>query len=306
MLTEISFFAPCPASGHKINMPPQLLALFSAFSYASFTICARLGLNYSTPITATIVSLSVRTLTLWAAVFLTGGIPEVAPIALLLVVALGIIQTATSLLTFTGLHKIGASRSEPLRNSYPLWSAIIAITVMDEEAGFPVLTGTLLVVIGVILISWRPTATTSTYRWWHVLFSLAAGFLAGIAFPVRRYALMISNEPVFFSAVIAVVSLSCLVTFLLTPVARRPPVWDRKALLPFIAAGCFEALGAVLALMALSAGRVVVVAPIVATTPLWTLFLTIILLRGHERVNRRSTLGTACVVTGTIAINLGR
>lgn len=90
-------------------MPPQLLALFSAFSYASFTICARLGLNYSTPITATIVSLSVRTLTLWTAVFLTGGIPQVAPIALLLFVILGMIQTATSLLTFTGLYKIGAA-----------------------------------------------------------------------------------------------------------------------------------------------------------------------------------------------------
>lgn len=287
-------------------MPPQLLALFSAFSYASFTICARLGLNYSTPITATIVSLSVRTLTLWAAVFLTGGIPKVAPVALLLFVILGIIQTAMSLLTFTGLYKMGASRSEPLRNSYPLWSAIIAIAFLHEEAGFPVLLGTLLVVGGVTLISWRPAVTTSTYRWWHVFFSLAAGFLAGIAFPVRRYALTISNEPVFFGAVVAVVSLACLVIYLFIPVATRPIVWNRKALLSFIAAGCFEALGVVLAFMALSVGRVVVVSPIVATTPLWTLLLTVILLRGHERVNRHTVLGTACVVTGTIAITLGR
>lgn len=287
-------------------MPPQLLALFSAFSYASFTICARLGLNYSTPITATIVSLSMRTLTLWTAVFLTGGIPQVAPIALLLFVILGMIQTATSLLTFTGLYKIGASRSEPLRNSYPLWSAMIAIAVLHEEASISVLMGTLLVVFGVILISWRPALTTSAYRWWHVLFSLAAGFLAGIAFPVRRYALNISNEPVFFAALVAVVSLACLVAYLFMPGAARPLAWDRRALFPFIAAGCFEALGAVLALMALSVGRVVVVSPIVATTPLWTLLMTIFLLRSHERVNPRTVLGTACVITGTIAINLGR
>lgn len=287
-------------------MPPQLLALFSAFSYASFTICARLGLNYSTPITATIVSLSVRTLTLWTAVFLTGGIPQVAPIALLLFVILGMIQTATSLLTFTGLYKIGAARSEPLRNSYPLWSAMIAIAVLHEEASISVLMGTLLVVFGVILISWRPALTTSAYRWWHVLFSLVAGFLAGIAFPVRRYALNISNEPVFFAALVAVVSLACLVAYLFMPAAARPHAWDRRALFPFIAAGCFEALGAVLALMALSVGRVVVVSPIVATTPLWTLLMTIFLLCSHERVNPHTVLGTACVITGTIAINLGR
>lgn len=287
-------------------MPPQLLALLAAFSYAVFTICARLGLNHSTPITATIVALSVRTLTLWAAVFLTGGIPQVATIALLLFIILGIAQTAMSLLTFTGIHKIGASRSEPLRNSYPLWAAIIAILILHEQAGLPVLAGTLLVVVGVILISWRPAVATSDYRWWHVLFSLSAGFLAGIAFPVRRYALTLSNEPLFFAALVAVVSLACLVIYLLMPVATRPPTWDRKALLPFVAAGGFEALGTVLVLMALSVGRVVVVSPIVATTPLWTLLMTIILLRGLEGVSRRTIFGTACVVTGTIAINLGR
>src|SRR5574341_860893 len=187
-------------------MAPQILALFSAFSFASFTICARLGLNYSTPITATFISLSVRTVGLWSVVFLTGGIPEVDPVAVTLFVALGILQSATSLLTFTGLHRIGASRSETLRNSFPLWSAILAITILQEQAGFAILMGTILVVAGVTLISWRPTVITSAYRWWDVLFSLGAALLAGIAFPVRRYALTISNEPLFFAAVIAVVS----------------------------------------------------------------------------------------------------
>jgi len=37
--------------------------------------------------------------------------------------------------------------------------------------------------------------------------SLAAGFLARVAFPLRRYALTMTNEPVFFSAVLAGVPL---------------------------------------------------------------------------------------------------
>jgi hypothetical protein len=44
-------------------------------------------------------------------------------------------------------------------------------------------------------------------RWWHIMYSLAAGVLAGIAFPLRRYGLTITNEPVFFAAIVAIVSL---------------------------------------------------------------------------------------------------
>jgi len=75
------------------------------------------------------------------------------------------------------LHKIGTSRSQPLRNTYPLWSALIAITIMHEKAGAMIVAGTLAIVIGVILISWKPDVPPPGYRWWHIIFSLAAGVL---------------------------------------------------------------------------------------------------------------------------------
>ncbi len=283
-------------------MLPQIIALCSAVFYASVAISARLGLQFSTPLTVTYVALSVRTVTLWTAVFLTGGIPEVATISVVVFILLGLLQTATSLLTYIGIEKIGASRSQPLRNTYPLWSAIIAITVLGEEAGPPVLAGTLFVVTGVVLISWQPGERASAYRWWHVLFPLGAALFAGLAFPVRRYALLISNQPLFFSALLAAVSLTCLLMVLVLSVRTQRPVWNRKALLPFVVAGGFESLAAFLSLFAVSIGRVVVVSPIVATSPFWTLLLTVVFLRGLERVNVRTVLGTFCVVAGTITI----
>ncbi|MFQ5539842.1 MAG: EamA family transporter [Candidatus Binatia bacterium] len=283
-------------------MLPQIIALVSAISYSAVAISARLGLQYSNPLTATCVALCVRTVTLWTGVFLAGGIPKVTTISVVLFVLLGILQTATSLLTFTGLSKIGASRSVPLRSSYPLWSAMIAISLLGEEASVTILAGTILVVAGVVLITWQPGEKESTYRWWHVLFPLAAALFAGIAFPVRRYALIISNEPLFFAALLATVALTCLVVYLLLQVGAQRPVWNRKALLPFVLAGGFEALAAYLSLFAVSIGRVVVVAPIVATSPFWNMFMAIIFLRGLERVNLRTIIGTFCVVAGTISI----
>jgi drug/metabolite transporter (DMT)-like permease len=286
-------------------MSPEALALLAAIAYALFTVYGWFGLQYSTPLAATLISLCARTVTLWTAVFLTGGIPDFLFPALAVFLVLGILQSATSLLTFVGLHKIGTSRSQPLRNTYPLWSALIAITLMHETAGWLILLGTLLVFGGVVLISWKPDVPPPNYRWWHILYSLAAGVLAGVAFPLRRYGLTITDEPVFFAAVVAVVSLLGAIPYLLAR-SDRGPVWHPKGVMHFAASGFFEAVGALLSLMALSTGRVVVVSPIVATTPLWNLLIAIVLLRGREEINRRTMAGTVCVVVGSVAIAVGK
>jgi drug/metabolite transporter, DME family len=283
-------------------MTPQIIALISAFSYAGVAIFARLGLGHANAFAATAVALCVRTVTLWSAVFLSGGVPPVAASAVAIFVFLGVMQTGTSLMTFTGVAKIGASRSQPLRSSYPLWSALIAIMVLQEEASIAVLGGTLLVVAGVILISWRPEGAGLSYRWWDVFFPLGASFLAGIAFPIRRYALSISKEPLFFAALLAAVSLFCLTALFVSGIGGRKFKCERAAALPLIMAGGCESLAALLSLVAVSVGRVVVVAPIVATSPLWTMMLTAIFLRGLERLNARTIAGTLAVVVGTIAI----
>ncbi len=287
-------------------MPPEALALLAAFSYALFTLCGWFGLQHSTPLAATIVSLLARTILLWTAVIFTGGIPVFARLALIVFVILGILQSVTSLLTFVGLHRIGTSRSQPLRNTYPLWSALIAIIVMHEMASAMILAGTLLIVVGVVLISWKPDVPPPGYRWWHIVYSLAAGVMAGVAFPLRRYGLTITDEPVFFAAVVAVVSLAGAVPYVWLSRDRRGSMWHPMGILHFSLSGVFEGLGALLSLMALSSGRVVIISPIVATTPLWNLIIAIIFLRGKEEINTRTVAGTLSVVIGTIAIAIGR
>lgn len=287
-------------------MAPEAIALLASISFALFAVYGWLGLAHSTPLTATIVSLAARTITLGAAVVVTGGIPNFAYLALAVFVFLGVLQSATSLLTFIGLQKIGTSRSQPLRNSYPLWSAGLALAVMHEQASLAVLAGTLLVVIGVVLISWKPETALPNYRWWHVLYSLAAGFLAGVAFPLRRYGLTITNEPVFFSFVVAVMSLLGSIPYILWNRSDQGLVWHPRGVLHFFWSGFFEALGALLTLIALTTGRVVIVSPIVATTPLFSLIISLIFFRGKEQVTGRTILGTVAVVVGTIAIALGK
>src|SRR5262245_19420979 len=115
-------------------MSPQALALVTSISYAAALICSRRGLRYSTPTMVTLVSILVQNVVLWPATFLLTGIPPVSWISVGLFGIVGISQLGVRLLAYTGVLKIGASRSSALQSINPLISATIAIAVLEESA----------------------------------------------------------------------------------------------------------------------------------------------------------------------------
>jgi len=97
-------------------MPAELIAVFAAVSYALFTVYGWFGLNYSSALVATLVSLASRTIMLWMAVVFTGGIPQFAP------QALGICRVRSSAKRYESVdvHRIAKDRhcSEPAAAQY--------------------------------------------------------------------------------------------------------------------------------------------------------------------------------------------
>jgi drug/metabolite transporter, DME family len=288
------------------DVPAQVVALAAAVSYAASGIAAKRGLRYSTPITVTLVSVTIHAVSLSAALLLTGGIPAVSGWVLFLFALTGTLQPIIRLFTYAGIHYIGASRGTTLRGAHPLFGTGLAIIFLGEQASLPVIAGTVLIVGGITLISWQTEAQRATFRWLHIGYPLGAAFLAGISHPLRRYALGLANEPLYLAAVIGVVALPWLGSYAVWPRKGEQPVWNRQSMVPFLFAGVFETLGIVLVIAALSFGPVVIVSPIVATSPLWILLGTWLFLRGIERLTLRTIIGALCVVAGTIAISLVR
>ena len=287
-------------------MSPQALALITSISYAGALVCSRLGLRYSTPTTVTLVSVLIQNVTLWTAVFVLSGIPSVSWISVGLFCVVGVFQLGVRLLAYTGVLKIGASRSSALQSINPLVSATIAIAVLKESVTGLILAGTLLVVAGIVLVSWKAEQELPSFRWWHLLLPLGAACLTGVNHPMRRYALSLSNEPLFFSAFMGFVTLIAFVGYMLVSAQEPRLVWDRRALLPFLYTGVFETLSIILIITALSVGPVVVIAPIAATYPVWSLIGAKLFLKNVERIGVRAAVGILSVVAGTIAIHLGR
>ena len=287
-------------------MSPQALALVTSISYAAALICSRRGLRYSTPTTVTLISILVQNVVLWPATFLLTGIPPVSWISVGLFGIVGISQLGVRLLAYTGVLKIGASRSSALQSINPLISATIAIVVLEESATPLTIVGTLLVVTGVILVSWKAEQELLSFRWWHLLLPVGAAILSGVNHPMRRYALSLSNEPLFFSAFMGFVTLIAFLGYM--SLSSREPrlVWDQRALWPFVCTGIFETFSIFLIITALSIGPVVVIAPIASTYPVWSLIGAKLFLRDVERIGIKATVGILSVVAGTAAIHLGR
>lgn len=285
-------------------MTPQLLALLTAVSFALSNITVRRGLLYSTPFTATFASLAIHTVVLWSAVFLTGGIPQVALAA---VVAIGITACLQPIMRhchYTGIHKIGTSRAVTLRNTFPFMAVTIGILVLHEPITLLGITGTVLVVVGIVFTSWRIDKYLPSFRWAYLLYPITTAMITAVVHPLRRYALLQSHEPLFLTAIVGPISLAAFMAYYALPIANESLVWDRRAFWPFLLSGIFETTAILLMLVAFSLGPVVVVSPIAATVPVWTMVLSALFLREIERINFASVIGTLCVVAGVIAIAL--
>ncbi len=220
-------------------MVPEIVAVVSAAMYAVSFIVARRGLRYSTPATVTTFSMVFQAGIFSVAVAIR-GIPDFGWNAVALMVAAGSLQPFVRQLTYRGMQTIGAARSGSLRATHPFWAGIIAISLLGEELTLPVFLGNVTVVAGIAAISResaRATEDKADNPGWYVLVPLAAAVMAGIAFPLRRAALILTPEPVFFTAVTGTVGLALLGITQVVPGLAQRYVWDRRAFWPFVAAG---------------------------------------------------------------------
>ena len=285
-------------------MSPQFFAWLTAFSFACANVTVGYGMRYSTPLTATFVSLIVHTIVLWTALVITSGIPEINVAAVGAIFLTGIVQPFMRFFQYKGMEKIGTSRAVTLRNSYPVLSVLIGIVFLGEQITLLGVLGTILIVSGIVLSSWKLDERFKDFRWLYVVFPLITASLTSVVHPLRRYALIQANEPLFFAALVGPFSLMAFAVYYWTPANNDKLAWDRRALIPFLLSGLGETMAVLFMLHAFSAGSVVTVSPITATSPIWTALLGAIFLRRVEQFTLASVIGTLSVVAGVIAIGL--
>ena len=287
------------------GIPAEFYALANAFLFALHNIFTKKALRYSNPATGVISSLLINIIFLWTMALLIVPISSITLASVLIFVGVGFFQPGlTRLLTYKGIDALGVALTDPIRASTPLFSALLAILFLGEQVTVPIIVATVMIIAGIILLSWRASAMKLAGSALYLWYPIAASALAGASQVVRKFGLAAVPHPFLAAAVTATSSfVISLITMRYIEKTDQPWQMNRDCFWWFLAAGVTISLGMTCIYYALDLGKVSVVIPISSTGPLFSLILTALFLRDVERVTLRIIISAALIVGGVVLIS---
>ncbi len=281
----------------------ELLSLFTALCYGASSILARKGMKESNPMTGVIIGSLVQAVLL--AVLVIADPPDAFNwTAVGFFVASGILaSTLGRLFNFTSIDRLGVALAASIIGSSPLFSTLLAAVFLGEKIDAATLFGTVLVVVG-IAVARSGGKVVKELRSSVLLLPVASAIFYGASSVTRKAALNILPESAFGALVGAIASLTIYSAYLL--VSRRTgELWVNWGSGRFwLANGVVVTLAWLSMFTALTNGKVSVVSSLGGTSPLFSVILSAILLKGSEDLNSRIVAGSLAIVAGAMVITL--
>lgn len=286
------------------------LAVLAAVGLAGQSLSVRLGTEDGSSNDALVVVLLVNVLVLLplALVVERPGYGLSTYGVLAFVAAGGVGTMLGRAFLFRGIATIGASRAEPIKASMPLYATVIAVLILGERPAPVHLVGIVLIVVGIAVISWESSRTTddaTDLQLGGLGAAMAAAFFFGVE-PV--FAKIGFGEGVPYLVGLAIKVVAATGGFLGYLAARDslPTRVDLSgaSLGWYLAAGVANTVFLVAYYAALSVAPVAVVVPIMQTSPLVVVLVSLVCLQHLERVNWRLIVASAVVVVGAVVITV--
>jgi len=210
----------------------------------------------------------------------------------------------------TAITMVGASRAAPMASMQPVFAFGLAMTLLGERPNQLVSGGTLLVVVGLVLVFLTGTTNASAER---VLTVKKLGYLLAIAGAaafasrdvISRHVVSGLADPLVTAAFALTIGGCVLLAITFRDVVNSVRRLPARYLVMCGLAGICQGLAVASLFQALSRAPVTVVSPINASGPLITLVLAHIFLRRLESINLFLVLGTLLSVAGVVLVVLG-
>jgi len=286
--------------------PAALLALAAAFFFAVGSIILRRGLVFIRPLPAAVASVTVTALIAWTAAALTEGLGRLATPAVLPFFLAGLLAPGLArLFVFIGYDRIGVSRAMTLTSAAPLLAISAAVAFLGERPSAQVLVGAALIVAGGILMS-RRAPDDRSWRRRDMIFPLlgAVGFASRDA--ISRAALVAFPHPMLGAAAATLSAVSVMWLVAAVHHGTRGLTVNVPGVGLAALAGACEGVAYLTMWRALAVGGVSVVSPLVVSSPVVTVLLALVFLRGVERVTWSVTASASVTVAGVVCVMLGR
>ena len=220
-------------------------------------------------------------------------------------VAVGLVFPAVlTILTFASNRALGPVVTGALGNLSPLLSVAVAVTLLHEPLRALQFGGLMVTVLGVLTITVTRTDDMRDWRTWALLLPLGASAMRGIIPPVIKIGLETWPSPIAAGLTGYIVST---LTVLMVERIRTgrfmvQAPWSGK--LWFACNGICNGIGTLSLYLALGAGPVLLVAPLYATYPLFTVGMSVLFLH-NVKITVRLVAGTALTVSGVVLVLIG-
>jgi len=279
-----------------------LFSLAASFFFGSSVLTSKQGLRYVDAATGSMISIGT-TATLYTLIspFFVHQAYWSSP-AVWVFMGNGLIHPMISMaMSFEATRRMGPTVSSTMSSTSPWFATVGAVLLLGEVPTTSNLAGTLATVLGIMILTYNPHGTRAWKRT-DLLFAFGAALVRGSNNLIGKYGLELLPVP-FMAA-----WLSFLVSFTGSVILYRfrkgvfPLNLPRLGLRWFASTGTIISAAILCMYTALSLGSVVVVAPVVAAFPVWTLLFSLLL--KQEIFSPKLIVGVLVVVSGVVLIAL--
>jgi uncharacterized membrane protein len=279
---------------------PQVLSLVSALCSAIGTMLIQRGLRRSNFYAGFWLNVAVGVVGLWGAVLLFVPTSEWDWRGLPYFIFSGVVGTACGrLFRVAAIEKVGAPVAAAISNLAPLIATGLAIVLLHEQVTLAILSGTLVIVCGTVLLSVSGKQVGFPPR--YLIYPFLAATCFGLVQIVRKLGLSEAG-PVFDAALNITAALVASTAFVVASGNWRALKVDRGSFGYLVAGGAFENFGVLLVIVALGYGDVSVVSPLSATAPLFVLVLALLLPNDSPKLGWRVASGIVLIVLGVFLL----
>lgn len=283
-----------------------LYAITSSFFYALSTILTRKGFRYTTTSHGAFISIIACFISVLIFSIFTTSFNQYLNRAFFLFLAAGIIGPFIGrLLLYKGIERVGAAISATLYEDKPLFSVLAAVFVLGEDLTIAIGMGVVLMMAGSIIVSLEESGGQIEKNWSKkdLLFPLVSGACYGVSHIFRKMGLNISPEPMVGVMVQNIGAIAFIPFLTFTARQKKNNFFDnKKAWLLFSFIGILQVFAQWCLFKALDLGTVVVVSPLASVSTFFVLILTVLFLKGLEKVTWKIVVGAVLMVGAALIL----